>query len=236
MQSRRYFILLLSCLADCHDAVHFVINDHVAFVNAHAGLGKDLYGLSSHGTVDTNLCGAVGFVAGTALVGTDALADQSLTDTHRSYFTDLETIDFGPKYTWYEDPHNDVKWVGKSLDLQSRVAAKFIVDVSEYRQPISALVLYVSYENSKGETIITALRNPEVYDSSKNYYAFTFDGLNAADLRTELTLTMCMYEDMVVAVDVLYSMASYGNGKTGTLLTLCQALLAYSDCAKAYFD
>ena len=167
---------------------------------------------------------------------TDALADQSLTDTHRSYFTDLETIDFGPKYTWYEDPQNDVKWVGKSLDLQSRVAAKFIVDVSEYRQPISALVLYVSYENSKGETVITALRNPEVYDSSKNYYAFTFDGLNAADLRTELTLTMCMYEDMVVAVDVLYSMASYGNGKTGTLLTLCQALLAYSDCAKAYFD
>ncbi|MBQ2445888.1 MAG: hypothetical protein II272_05535 [Oscillospiraceae bacterium] len=32
-----------------------------------------------------------------------------------------------------------------------------------------------------------------------------------------------------------YSADTYGNNKTGALLQLCKALMAYSDSAKAYF-
>ena len=32
-----------------------------------------------------------------------------------------------------------------------------------------------------------------------------------------------------------YSPDTYGNNKTGQLLTLCKALFAYSDTAKAFF-
>ena len=32
-----------------------------------------------------------------------------------------------------------------------------------------------------------------------------------------------------------YSADTYGNNKTGKLLTLCKALFAYSDSAKTYF-
>ena len=37
-----------------------------------------------------------------------------------------------------------------------------------------------------------------------------------------------------VSATLQYSGAAYGNGKTGQLLTVCKALFAYSDSAKAY--
>jgi hypothetical protein len=33
-----------------------------------------------------------------------------------------------------------------------------------------------------------------------------------------------------------YSVDTYGNGRTGDLLILCQALVAYSDAALNYFQ
>ena len=58
------FILLLLALSltHSHDAVHLVINDHEALINAHAGLSQDLIGLGSHGAVDADLSAAVGLV------------------------------------------------------------------------------------------------------------------------------------------------------------------------------
>ena len=64
---------VLLCVADGQDPVHFVVDDHEAFVHAHAGLGQDLDGLGGHGAVDADLGAAVGFVAGAALVSADAL-------------------------------------------------------------------------------------------------------------------------------------------------------------------
>ena len=66
-------LLILLSVADGQDTVHFVVNDHVTLVHAHAGLCQDLHRLGSHCAVDTDLCAAVGLVASTALVCADAL-------------------------------------------------------------------------------------------------------------------------------------------------------------------
>ncbi len=58
--------------------------------------------------------------------------------------------------------------------------------------------------------------------------------MDAAELRHEMPLVVCRNNDPISG-KVTYSMDSYGNGNTGTLLTLCQALFAYSDSAKAFF-
>ena len=45
-----------------------------------------------------------------------------------------------------------------------------------------------------------------------------------------------VYEgDTPVSCTLQYSADTYGNNKTGALLQLCKALMAYSDSAKAYF-
>ena len=38
-----------------------------------------------------------------------------------------------------------------------------------------------------------------------------------------------------VSPTLSYSADTYGNNKTGNILTLCKALFAYSDSAKTYF-
>ena len=38
------------------------------------------------------------------------------------------------------------------------------------------------------------------------------------------------------SVFISYSADSYGNGRTGTLAALCEAMVAYSDSALAYFN
>jgi hypothetical protein len=67
-----------------------------------------------------------------------------------------------------------------------------------------------------------------------NSYAFTFDGLLAAELRT--VLDAAVYAgDTRLSQTLRYSPDTYGNGKSSALLDLCKALFAYSDTAKAFF-
>ncbi len=166
---------------------------------------------------------------------TDNLADKDLSEEHRSYLTPLETVSFGPQYDWdTSDDTGSVSFVGKALDLQSKVAIRIIVDLSNYKGSFYDLGLRVSHVNQDGNYTDIILRNPKVYDSSRNYWVFTYDRMDAAELRHEMTLVVCRNNDPISG-KVTYSMDSYGNGKTGTLLTLCQALFAYSDSAKAFF-
>ena len=59
--------------AEGQNALHFVVYNHVALVHSHARLGQDLIRLGCHGALHADLSAAVGLVAGSALIGTDAL-------------------------------------------------------------------------------------------------------------------------------------------------------------------
>ncbi len=68
---------------------------------------------------------------------TDSLADKNLTPEQRAYLTNLESVSFAPQYDWGTSAGSDsVSFVGKTLDLQSKVAVRIIVDLSNYKGSI----------------------------------------------------------------------------------------------------
>ena len=167
---------------------------------------------------------------------TDCPADGNLTEAQRSYLTDPETVTFGSESRIWEDLASPaVSWVGKSLTLDSKVSVKFVFDASAYAGSVDDLSLVVTYKDYAGKTVTLPVGEPLVYNSAREQYSFTFDGLLAAELRT--VLYVAIYEDETqISATMEYSPAAYGEGKSGPLLNLCKALLAYSDAAKAYFD
>lgn len=166
---------------------------------------------------------------------TDALVDGYMTDAQKAYLSDLDGVSFGSCNTVLKDLENaTVTWAGKSLDLQSKISVRFVLNLSNYTGKREDLNLRVSYVDPDGEEVTHVLRNCKVYNGEKSQYAFDFDGLRAAELRT--VLSVAAYEgDNRVSATLQYSVDTYGNGKTGTLLEACQALMAYSDAALRYF-
>ncbi len=166
---------------------------------------------------------------------TDALADSAMTDAHRTYLSDMETVIFGNTNRVLNDLEGaPITWVGKVLNLESKVALRFVFDPANYNGDLSALTLRISYKDASSNTKTLTLRGPELYNSTMGIYAFTFDALLAAELRTVVSAQI--YEgDTPLSATLQYSADTYGIGKTGTLLDLCKALFAYSDSAKAYF-
>ena len=70
------FIRLFPSCAQRQDALHFIVDNHKALVNAHAGLCENLVGLGRHGALHADLRRTVGLVAGAALIGANALSLQ----------------------------------------------------------------------------------------------------------------------------------------------------------------
>ena len=166
---------------------------------------------------------------------TDALVDAQLSEEQKTYLADLSSVSFGQNNRILEDLESPVVlWVGKTLSLESRVVVKFVMDASKYTGDVNSLTLRVNYKDYAGVGTETVLYAPEIYNEAKGYYSFNLDTLPAADLRS--ILSVAVYDgDIQVSPTIEYSPDSYGNGKSGTLLSLCKALFAYSDCAKAYF-
>ena len=167
---------------------------------------------------------------------TDSLVDAAMTEAHRAYLSDIEAISFGNTNETLSDLDNPViTWVGKSLNLESKVSVKYIFSLGTYAGRVEDLTLKVRYVNRAGKTVETILTSPEIYNPTTNRYAFSFDGLLAAELRS--VVEVAVYEgDTRLSQTLRYSPDTYGNNKTGQLLTLCKALFAYSDTAKAYFS
>ena len=166
---------------------------------------------------------------------TDALADSAMTDAHRAYLTNLNTLSFDDVNKTTAQPANaTVAWAGKALVMDSKITIRYVVDLTNYEGEISDLTLQVTYVNYKGETCNTTLPAPALYNGAKNYYAFDFTELPAAELRQPVACAVYEGGRRVSSV-IQYSVSTYGNGKTGELLTLCKALIAYSDSTKAYF-
>jgi hypothetical protein len=166
---------------------------------------------------------------------TDAYADSAMTESHRALLSDLETVTFGNvnrTLTDLEAPA--VAWVGKTLSLDSKVAIKYVVDLKGYSGAIAELSLRVRYADLAGNVKTAVVTELETYNAEKGWYAFTFDGLLAAELRSTVSAQVYAGEASV-SVTMEYSADTYGNHQTGALGHLCKALFAYSDSAKAYF-
>ena len=165
----------------------------------------------------------------------DDLADSKMTDIHKAYLSDLEAVSFGNTNVTLDDlPNASIKWVGKSLNLDSKVCLKFIFTMGTYTGNTEDLNLYVSYKDTKGAEKTVILETAELYNANLKYYAFTLDTLLAAELRSVVSVRV--YDgNTPVSCTLQYSADTYGNNKTGTLLDVCRALFAYSDSAKAYF-
>ncbi len=165
----------------------------------------------------------------------DALADAAMTEEHKSYLSDTEAVTFSNNNSDLDDLDDPtILWVGKSLSLESKVVLKFIFDASAYEGAVEDLRLKVSYTDCAGEPQVIYLSDPQAYGTGGDRYSFDFDGLLAAELRS--LLDVAVYAgDTQVSTTFRYSADTYGNNKSGTLLDLCKALIAYSDSALAYF-
>ncbi|MBQ2445271.1 MAG: hypothetical protein II272_02395 [Oscillospiraceae bacterium] len=166
---------------------------------------------------------------------TDSYADAAMTDSHRAYLTDLGTVSFNNHNVTLEDLSNPtVVWQGKSLNLDSKITIKYVVNLSSYTGRIQDLNLRVNYQDYNGNEKTAVLENIQPYGSNGSWYSFDFDGLLAAELRQ--VVSAAVYEgDTRVSKTLEYSADSYGNGKSGNLLQVCKAMVAYSDSALAYF-
>ncbi len=163
------------------------------------------------------------------------LADGDMTPEHVLYLSDEEAVTFGNTNRVLDDLQGaTVTWAGKALDLDSKVCLKFIFDLSKYEGDPADLSLQVSYKDLYGDPMSLSLTGAQVYDASRNLCSFTMDALLAAELREVVSVRICEGE-IPVSPTLQYSADTYGNNKTGALLELCKALMAYSDSAKAYF-
>ena len=167
---------------------------------------------------------------------TDAGATVPMTDANRAWFSDINAVTFGNTNMVHNDLTNPlITWAGKTLNLESKVVVKFIFNAGAYTGNISNLTLRMVYRDNSGIYRTVTLTDPAVYNEAKRQYAFEFDGLLAAELRT--ALSVAVYSgDVQLSPTLQYSPDTYGNNKTGNLGELCKALFAYSDSAKAYFS
>jgi len=167
---------------------------------------------------------------------TDSLADANMTDAHRAYLSDIGSVTFGNTNKVLNDLENaPISWAGKALDLESKVALKFVFNPANYQGDPSTLTLKVSYTDIDGSPKSLSIKDPELYSPDMGLYVFTLDALLAAELRSVVSVQI-FAGDIPVSCTLQYSADTYGNNKTGNLLELCKALFAYSDSAKAYFQ
>ncbi len=166
---------------------------------------------------------------------TDTLPDVDLTPEQRAYLTDPMSVEFGSNKAFLGDhAEPTVTFAGVSLRLDSKIVVRYIIDTTAYKGNMGDLNLRVSYEGIDGNIVTETVKDPEVYQEARNYYAFDFDGLLASELRTVVSAVVYA-GDTPVSETMTYSADTYGNGRTGDLLTLVQAMIAYSDSCKAYF-
>ncbi len=167
---------------------------------------------------------------------TDALVDAAMTETHRGYLSNTNALSFTVTDSYQGDLTSPaITWVGKTLDLGSKVGMKFVFNAKNYSGNVANLSMKVTYQGSTGETKTVTLTGAEVYSAASGYYSFTFYGLLASELRTIVDVAIFEGEAQL-SETIRYSAESYASKTIGTALEpLTRALFAYSDSAKAVF-
>ena len=166
---------------------------------------------------------------------TDALADSAMTQEHRAWLTDVESVTFEDHKKFCGDMADaTVFFVGVPLSLDSRIVVRYVINTTQYAGRLEDLNLHITYIGTDGEEKRVILTELEVFHEPNDYYVFDYDGLLAAELRTVMSVRV--YEGETPVSETLeYSVDTYGNGKTGDILTLIRAMIAYSDSAKDFF-
>ena len=167
---------------------------------------------------------------------TDALADSAMTEAHMAYLSDLDSVEFGNNNQILTDITNPViTWAGKTMSLESKIVVRFVMNTTNYTGDLDDLSLRITFVNINGETETVTLTEHKVYNASRNFYAFDFDGLLSAEMRC--VLNVAVYQgNTQLSPTMVYSIDTYGASTTGTLRTLVQAMVAYGDSAKAFFS
>ena len=166
---------------------------------------------------------------------TDSLPCHDLTEEQVALYTDLDTVTFNQNNQILDDLSDPaVTWIGKTLNLESKVIMRFVADFTNFEGDPKDLTLHVNYKNYLGEDTAIVLKEPQLYIEGTQCYAFDLDSLLAAELRCVVNAAV-YHGDTRVSATVQYSPDAYAVGKTGTLLMLCKALMAYSDAAFLYF-
>ncbi len=166
---------------------------------------------------------------------TDSLADSLMTQEHIALLTDLNTVTFQDRKATLSDlDAPSITWIGTGLSLESRVVVRFVFDTGAYEGDPADLTLHVSYVNCKGETVQQILEGAKPYSTIENRYVFDLDTLLASEMRAVISGAV-YHKETRLSQTRQYSIDSYGMGKTGSLLTLNQAMVAYGDSAAAYF-
>ncbi len=166
---------------------------------------------------------------------TNALADAEMTEAHKAFLTDLDTIEMNS----YMNQLNDhdapvVPWKSATLELGNKVIMCLIANLSNYTGDPAELTMRLTYTDAKGETV-SVERPLALYNEESKLYAVSYDALRATEMRT--ILSAAIYKNGTrVSKTVEYSIESYGarNSEFG-LQELCRAMLAYGDCASAFF-
>ena len=167
---------------------------------------------------------------------TDALVDADMFDEHRSYLSNTENLTFVATDSYLGDLANPViTWVGKTLDLGSKVGMKFVFNAKSYSGDVSKLSMKVTYQGSNGEEKTVTVTGAEAFGSTVGNYSFTFYGLLAAELRTVVDVAIFDGETQL-SETLRYSAETYASKATTTLEPLTRALFAYSDSAKSFFS
>ncbi|MBR6825193.1 MAG: hypothetical protein IKM59_01465 [Oscillospiraceae bacterium] len=159
-----------------------------------------------------------------------------MTQVHKSYLADLTAVapgEINMELPSLREP--SVTWGGKALALDSKITIRYIIHPLHYAGREKDLRLVIRYQGIDGKEKTAELRDPQPYGTEGALYVFDFDGLLAAELRTVLMATVYA-DDVAVTTTLLYSPDTYARGKAGALGMLCNALLAYSDAARAYFQ
>ncbi len=167
---------------------------------------------------------------------TDALVDGAMTEEQRALLTDLSSVSFGNSKITLPDLENPaISWKGNTLSLDSKVVIGFIFGIEDDAIDPGRLSLRVSYVNCRGKEETLSIEGATLESAEKGYYIFELDALPASEMRA--VVSAVIYEgDTRLSETRQYSIDSYGMGKTGILLTLNQALIAYGDTAKDYFQ
>ena len=127
----------------------------------------------------------------------------------------------------------EVTALAGSMQLNSKIIVRYIVDAGQYEGNPEDLSLKISYMGTDGEKEAT-VTNITLYNGDYGYYAFDYAGLLASELRTVISAAVYV-GDTQVSETMEYSVDSYGVNASEPFLTPVRAMIAYSDSAKAYF-
>ena len=166
---------------------------------------------------------------------TDALVDANMTDAHKAYLTDLNTVEMKDYRKQLSDLDTViVPWKSTTLELGNKVIMCLIANLANYAGDPSELTMRLTFTDANG-AVITEERPLALYNPEALTYAVSYDGLRATEMRT--IVSAAIYRNGTrVSKTIEYSIESYGaRSKDPAMQELCRAMLAYGDSANAFF-